>query len=59
MSLHVVPVGDLIEHETTDDCLCGPRSEPVVREDGSYGWVVVHHSLDGREKEENHASSTE
>jgi len=49
MSQHVVPVGDLIEHELTDDCPCGPRSEAVKRDDGSYGWVVVHHSLDGRE----------
>ncbi len=52
MSLHVVPIGDLIEHETNDDCPCGPRQEAAVREDGSYGWVVVHHSLDGREKTE-------
>lgn len=49
MSQHVVPVGDLIEHETTDECPCGPRSDEVERDDGSYGWVVVHHSLDGRE----------
>ncbi|TYP82049.1 hypothetical protein [Blastococcus xanthinilyticus] len=49
---HVVPRGDLIEHETTEFCACGPRSEPVKREDGSMGWVVVHHSLDGREVSE-------
>lgn len=49
---HVVPRGDLIEHQTDDDCPCGPRQEPVVREDGSMGWVVVHHSLDGREARE-------
>lgn len=46
---HVVPVGDLIEHPLTDDCLCGPRVEAVQREDGSTGWMYVHHSLDGRE----------
>jgi hypothetical protein len=49
VSMHVLPVGDLIEHETTDECPCGPRSEIVKREDGSVGWVVVHHALDGRE----------
>lgn len=52
MSQHIVPVHDLIEHETSDDCVCGPTSNPVVRADGSYGWVVVHHSLDGREQRE-------
>lgn len=47
---HVVPVGDLIDHETVGDgCLCMPRVEAVFRDDGSNGWVVTHHSLDGRE----------
>jgi hypothetical protein len=43
-----MPVGDVIAHEF-DDCACGPRAESVKRDDGSVGWVVVHHSLDGRE----------
>lgn len=44
---------DLIEHDTEgDDCVCGPTAEPVKREDGSVGWVIVHHSLDGREASE-------
>lgn len=47
--MHVRPIGDLIEHPMTDDCPCGPRTEPVTRDDGSIGWVIVHHSLDGRE----------
>ena len=47
---HVIPVNDIIEHEDTgDECPCGPRVDPVRREDGSVGWVIVHHSLDGRE----------
>lgn len=51
--VHVVPVGDLIEHDTEgEDCACGPASQPVVRDDGSVGWMVVHHSLDGREAHE-------
>ena len=50
-ALHVIPVGDLTAH-TDDDCPCGPRTDPVRREDGSMGWVVVHHSLDGRETRE-------
>jgi hypothetical protein len=53
LSIHAYPVNDLIEHDTdSSDCICGPRVEPVERDDGSYGWVVVHHSLDGRETNE-------
>jgi hypothetical protein len=53
--LHVAPVGDLVGHDTSTtepDCVCGPRVEPVKREDGSMGWLIVHHSLDGREHTE-------
>ncbi len=46
--MHVVPVFDLVEHETVD-CMCGPTVEVVRRGDGSFGWLVQHHSLDGRE----------
>lgn len=42
------PADDLIQHDTVGDCVCGPTTEPVVRDDGSIGWVVVHHALDGR-----------
>lgn len=49
--VHVVPVGDLIEHEAAD-CICGPLTEAVFRDDGSNGWLTVHHSLDGREATE-------
>lgn len=52
MNLHVVPVGDLIEHELTDPCPCGPQDQSVIRDDGSMGWVTVHASLDGRELSE-------
>lgn len=47
-SVHVRPVGDLIEHSWAD-CPCGPAVQPVKRDDGSCGWLYVHHSLDGRE----------
>lgn len=51
--VHVYPVRDLMEHETDGaDCLCGPATEAVSRDDGSYGWLVMHHSLDGRERNE-------
>lgn len=51
--VHIEPLNDLIEHDTdSDDCPCGPRCEPVEREDGSMNWLYVHHSLDGRERGE-------
>ena len=52
-TVHVIPVDDLTDHDTDgDDCPCGPCTEPVTRDDGSVGWVVIHHSLDGRETTE-------
>lgn len=50
--LHVAPVDDLIQHDRASDepdCPCGPDVMPVKRDDGSMGWLIVHHSLDGRE----------
>lgn len=76
-TVHVVPLGDLIEHRVpggldghdqdegswlsieadpdADDefgCACGPAVEHVPNPDGPDGWVVTHHSLDGRERTE-------
>lgn len=66
--LHVYPLGDrvtvqlggktvsaAIEHDTSTsepDCICGPEVRPEKREDGSVGWLIVHHALDGREQRE-------
>jgi hypothetical protein len=48
--MHVAPLRDLIEHDTSGaDCICGPTTELVFRDDGSNGYVVRHASLDGRE----------
>lgn len=44
--LHVTPSKDLIEHEPSDQCPCGPHVQVVDR---CGGWLYVHHSLDGRE----------
>jgi hypothetical protein len=31
--------GDLVEHELTEDCVCGPDALPVKSDvDGSVGW---------------------
>jgi hypothetical protein len=53
MIVHTYPVNDLVAHLTDgQDCPCGPTTEPVERVDGSFGWHVIHHSLDGRELRE-------
>lgn len=53
LPVHTYPVGDLIEHDTDGgDCPCGPTTEAIFRPDGSNGWHVLHHSLDGRELHE-------
>lgn len=48
---HVLPIEDERSH-LPEDCSCNPRTEVVPRDDGSYGWLVVHNSFDGREKYE-------
>ncbi len=51
--VHVYPVDDQVRHTTDNDqCVCGPITEPVPRDDGSMGWLLTHHSLDGREHRE-------
>lgn len=49
--MHVHPTEDLIEHVIDDEepCVCGATEVPAPRSDGSIGWIVLHHSLDGRE----------
>lgn len=56
-TVHVVPIGDLIEHETDEDevCACGPLVGLVEGEDGTLHFRVIHHSLDDREKRERNA----
>jgi hypothetical protein len=51
--LHVVPLGDAVEHTSDDDCVCGPTAKPIKAEDGSINWIMIHHSLDGREIDES------
>ncbi len=53
-TVHVYPDRDLLEHDTErgEGCICGPDVEAVFREDGSNGWLITHHSLDGREARE-------
>ena len=52
-TLHVTPIADLVGHDTSTtepDCMCGPEVKSVTQEDGLMGWLLVHHSLDGREQ---------
>jgi hypothetical protein len=56
-SAHVVPGEDLIEHSANEECICGPTARPVQRDDGSYGWVYMHHALDGRSATQNGADT--
>ena len=49
---HVTPTNDLVEHESSPDCICGPEIKPLKRDDGSVVYVYLHHSLDGREAHE-------
>lgn len=53
--MHVVPLGDIVAHDTDGElpCVCGPSSEWIVGQYGAHGKVVVHHSLDGRERWES------
>lgn len=55
--IHVEPRNDLIEHtDGFGTCACGPEVQAVRAGVGDttqhIGWLVVHHSLDGREREE-------
>lgn len=47
-TIHVMPVGDLIQHEAADDCVCGPKTQPIELDDGAIGWMQLHHMLDNR-----------
>jgi hypothetical protein len=57
MTVHVAPANDIVEHAVTGfDCICGPDVEYIDPETGSSypdGPLVIHHSLDGRELDED------
>ena len=46
--VHVWPTNDDLEHELTDECICGPRPEFSPESLPMY----THASLDGREAHE-------
>lgn len=51
-AVHVVPCDDVVDHDLTDECVCGPSPELVHSELNPEGWLYTHHSLDGREARE-------
>lgn len=44
-TLHIRPAPGADDHLANDDCWCGPTCEPVQREDGTIGWLYVHHRV--------------
>lgn len=57
-TLHVVPVNDLVDHDTSpprtglpNGCPCDPEVQPVDHAEpgnGPRGQVIVHRAIDGR-----------
>lgn len=47
--VHVRPIGDLVPHDLTDDCICGPTLQIHQHDDAPDGHVYTHHAIDGRE----------
>lgn len=45
--LHIIPIGDLREHEPSIGCWCRPT------EDDETDDLWIHHALDQRERYEN------
>lgn len=46
-TVHVFAEGDISEHHTEREptCYCQPSVDPVLCDDGSWGYVVVHNNL--------------
>jgi len=51
-TIHVYPGNDAIIHEAWDACPCGPASELHTGSEDGDRWLIIHHSLDGRERQE-------
>lgn len=49
--LHIIPDNDLVDHEPTRDCVCGPATDITHGDDGEQQWIITHHALDNREQQ--------
>ena len=47
--IHVVPVNDVIEHESSSLCQCEPKTDYINPITGVY--VIVHNALDERDSQ--------
>lgn len=54
VGLHILPMNDLIAHESRPDCVCGPEvTHQENYDDGTFvNFRFQHHALDGRPKPE-------
>ncbi len=50
--LHVMPTNDIVDHEPSDDCICGPEFELREAPDGSDMWIAIHWSADALQQQE-------
>lgn len=50
--LHVVPIDDTVSHTTSPHCWCQPTRE---QDEDMVEPLFVHHSADGRERDEPNA----
>lgn len=46
--VHVVPENDEIDHVLSWNCICGPKFDGVMCEQGHLHTQIVHEALDGR-----------
>ena len=44
-TLHEIPTSDVIAHERSEDCICGPTATLTQRPGKSDLWLHVHHPL--------------
>lgn len=47
---HVIPIDDAIKHEESRGCVCGPKPDRRVSDDGEPFTLWVHAPLDGRDE---------
>ncbi|MGK5677491.1 hypothetical protein [Actinoplanes sp. URMC 104] len=50
--IHVTPKDDLITHEDSGFCVCGPRLDLIRHPSGATKWAYIHPSLDNRENQQ-------
>ncbi len=51
--VHVIPIGDIYEHQESRECWCQPKVT-ANKQDVLQQPIIVHNSADGRELVEQH-----